>query len=234
MLKSIALAVLIIPAVIYTTHKEWQHLGFWNFSDEESKQYIAELGERMGQLPDVMGDWKYVSETPINPEQIRAAKITKYQARLYRNSVTGAEVSIFLSTGPRGDICVHTPAQCHPNAGHVAVAEEQVRDVYDADEAGEQKDILGSFVWQRYRTNQNQETEIWWSFNEVGKWEGTKNPRMNFTKPGLFKLYVTAEKMGAGKSSDPPQVSFLRAFLPKLDNNLFPPEKPAEDKVAVK
>ena len=236
MLKSIALVALIIPGVVYTTHKEWQRLGFWNFSDEESKQYIDNLGKQMVDMPDVMGDWKYIGDSNVNPDQIRVAKITKYQARVYENKKTGTQVSIFLSTGPRGDICIHTPAQCLPNTGNAAIAEEEVRQVRQVDEEGKEKSLLGSFVFQRYRNKDNQETEIWWSFNESGKWEGTKNPRMSFTKPGLYKLYVNVEKMGTAleRNSDPPQASFLRVFIPELNKRLFPTEQRPAEKVAAK
>ncbi len=238
MWKSIALAALIIPAVVYTTYKEWQHLGFWNFSDEEGKQYVADLGESMAEMPDVVGDWKYVEDTPVNLEQIRVAKITKFQARKYQNKTTGAEVTIFLSTGPRGDICIHTPAECNPGAGNIPVIPDlQVHNIYQLDETGEPKNNLGSFVWQRYRSSRdNQEFEIWWSYNETGKWEGEKNPRMAFTKPGLYKLYVTDVKQGnsGGKKNEPPQMSFLRAFIPELNQRLFRSQQPTAEKVAAK
>ena len=173
MLKSIALAVLIVPAVIYATHKEWQHLGFMNFSDEESKQYVADLGQRMATLPNVVGDWEFVSDHQMSEGQIRAAKITKYQSRLYRNKKNGLQVSVFLSTGPRGEICIHTPNECNPASGDVPVLPElQVRDVYQLDESGEQKQNFGSFVWQRYRRLNQNEIEIWWSYNENGNWQG--------------------------------------------------------------
>lgn len=238
MLKSIALVALIIPAVVYTTHKEWQHLGFMNFSDEESKQYIDNLGQCITSVPNVVGDWEYAGDTPVNLEQIRVAKITQFQARLYRNKKTGAEVTIFLSTGPRGDICIHTPAECNPSTGDMLVVPDvQVRDIFQVDEAGEQKNNLGSFVWQRYRrARDNREYEIWWSYNETGKWDGAKNPRATFTKPGLYKLYVTDEKMGSstGKNAEPPQLSFLRAFIPALNKQLFQAQQPATEKVAAK
>lgn len=121
MLKSIALAALIIPAVIYTTQKEWQYLGFMDFSDEESKAYIADFSQRMEALPDSFGDWVLDHEKPVNEGQIRSAKITNYHSRVYRNKTNGSMVSIFLSTGPRGDICIHTPIECNPAAGFVEV-----------------------------------------------------------------------------------------------------------------
>lgn len=239
MLKSIILAALIVPAVVYTTQKEWQYLGFMNFTDEESKQYVAELSERLATLPDVVGEWEYVRDKPVNDGQIRAAKITKYQSRVYRNKTNGAEISIFLSTGPRGDICIHTPNECNPAAGYVQVLPDlQTRDVDQLDESGKPKKSLGSFVWQRYRHPKQQgEMEIWWSYNETGRWEGEKNPRMAFTKPGIYKLYVNEENTGAenaGNKQESPQLSFLRAFLPEANKLLFPAEKPVENKVAAK
>jgi hypothetical protein len=237
MLKSIALVALIIPAVIYTTQKEWQYLGFMNFSDEESKAYIAEFGKRMESLPDSFGDWVFVQEKPVHEEQIRSAKITKYHSRVYRNKVNGAKISIFLSTGPRGDICIHTPNECNPAAGYTEVLPDlQTRDIHLLDESGQPKKHLGSFVWQRFRHPKNGEQEIWWSYNETGKWEGEKNPRMAFTKPGIYKLYVYEETApGSGSTSgkqEPAQLSFLRAFIPEANKVLFPVEKPAENKVA--
>lgn len=239
MLKSIALVALIIPAVIYTTQKEWQYLGFMDFSDEESKAYIAEFGQRMDSLPDAFGDWVLDREKPVNEGQIRSAKITKYHSRVYRNKVNGAMVSIFLSTGPRGDICIHTPNECNPAAGYVEVLPDlQTRDVYQLDESGEPKKHLGSFVWQRFRHSKHGERETWWSYNETGKWEGEKNPRMAFTKPGLYKLYVDEERApgseSTGKKQDPAQLAFLRAFIPEANKVLFPPEKSTENKVAAK
>jgi hypothetical protein len=240
MLKSILLAALIIPAIIYTTQKEWQYLGFMDFSDEESKAYIDDFGQRMATLPDTVGDWVFDHEKPVHEGQIRVAKITKYQSRVYRNKVNGTMVSIFLSTGPRGDICIHTPIECNPAAGYVEVLpDSQTRDVYQLDESGEPKKNLGSFVWQRFRHPKlNVEREIWWSYNETGKWEGEKNPRMAFTKPGIYKIYVEEEvspgAVSAGKKQEPPQLSFLRAFIPEANKRLFPAEKPAENKVAAK
>jgi hypothetical protein len=236
MLKTIALVALIIPAVVFTTYQEWQHLEFLNFSDEESKLYVAQLGDRIPSIPDNFGDWSFAAEDAMDPAQISAAKITKYHSRSYRNKVTGAEVTILLSTGPRAEICIHTPAQCYPNAGNVPVNEEEVQDVHQINEAGEPLNLLGSFVWQRYRNNQNQDTEIWWSFNESGKWEGTKNPRMTFTKPGIYKLYVIKKKNGVseGKKSESPQLSFIRAFIPALNKQLFPSEDVKDNKVAIK
>lgn len=237
MWKSVALAALIIPAVIYTTQKEWQYLGFMNFSDEESKQYIADLSERLAVAPNVVGDWEFVQEKPVDERQIQRAKITKYQSRVYRNKTNGAMVSIFLSTGPRGDICIHTPNECNPAAGYTEVLPDlQTRDVYQLDESGEPKKNLGSFVWQRYRHPKYGERETWWSYNEVGKWEGEKNPRMAFTKPGIYKLYVDEERSpgtdAAGKKQEPPQLAFLRAFIPEINKQLFPEEYAAKGNVA--
>lgn len=236
MLKTIALVALIIPAVIYTTQKEWQYLGFMNFSDEESKAYIADFSKRMESLPDSFGDWVFEQEKPVNEEQIRSAKITKYHSRVYRNKVTGAKVSIFLSTGPRGDICIHTPNECNPAAGYVEVLPDlQTQEIYQLDESGQPKKHLGSFVWQRFRHPQNGEQEIWWSYNETGKWEGEKNPRMAFTKPGIYKLYVNVDEVRGYESANkqnPPLLSFLRAFIPEVNKVLFPAERSTENKVA--
>jgi hypothetical protein len=239
MWKSIALTALVIPVVIYTTHKEWQHLGFLNFSDDESKQYIDDFAKRIDALPKDYGDWVYDREKPVDPGQIHVAKIKNYQSKIYRNKNTGAMVSIFLSTGPRGDICIHTPIECNPAAGFFEVLPDvQTRDVQQLDEAGEPKKHLGSFVWQRFRNpKQNNEREIWWSYNETGKWEGEKNPRMAFTKPGIYKIYVEEEKTpgsesAAKKNQEPPHLSFLRAFLPEAQKTLFPQESAPENKVA--
>jgi len=240
MLKSIALAVMIIPVVIYTTHEEWKHLGFMNFSDEESKQYIADLGRRIDSLPEDYGDWVFEKERPVDEEQIRAARITKYQSRVLRNKSTGQIVSIFLSFGPRADICIHTPLECNPAAGLFEVLPDvQTQNVYQLDETGEPKKNLGSFVWQRFRNpKQNFEREIWWSYNESGSWEGEKNPRMAFTKPGIYKIYVeeerTSGKVVTSKKQEPAQLSFLRAFIPVANKVLFPTDSEKDDKVAIK
>ncbi len=220
MLKSIALAVIIIPVVIYTTQKEWQHLGFMNFSDDESKQYIEDFGKRMEALPQEFGDWVFDHDKPVDEGQIRSARITKYQSRVFRNKTNGAKVSVFLSTGPRGDICIHTPLECNPAAGFFEVLPDvQTRDVYQLDEAGEPKRNLGSFVWQRFRNpKQNFEREIWWSYNESGNWEGEKNPRMAFTKPGIYKIYVEEERTSGnivtGKKQEPAQTIVFASFYP--------------------
>lgn len=240
MLKSIALAALIVPVLIYTTHKEWQYLGFLNFSDEESNAYIEQFGKRMDALPDEYGDWVFDQEKPVDSGQILLAKITKYQSRVFRNKINGAKVSIFLSTGPRGEICIHTPLECNPAAGFFEVLPDvQTRDVYQLDEAGEPKKNLGSFVWQRFRNpKQNFEREIWWSYNETGNWEGEKNPRMAFTKPAIYKIYVEEEKtpnaQAANKKQEPPQLAFLRAFIPVANKVLFPTDTSQDDKVAAK
>jgi hypothetical protein len=237
MLKSIALVLIIVPALIYTTHKEWQHLGFMNFSDEESKQYIEDFSNRMNKLPKEYGDWVHEQDKPVNEEQIKSARITNYQSAVFRNKQTGAKVSIFLSTGPRGDMCIHTPLECNPAAGYSEVLPDvQKSDVYQLNEAGEPKKYLGSFIWQRFRNaKQNFDQEIWWSYNENGVWEGEKNPRMAFTKPGIYKIYVydeSTKSVESGKKSEPPQLSFIRAFIPVANKVLFPQEAP-KDNVAV-
>lgn len=240
MQKSIILALLIIPAVIYTTQKEWKYLGFLDFSDNESKQYIEKFGQRMADLPTSYGDWVFEREKPVDEGQIRTAKITQYQSRVFRNKNTGEMVSIFLSTGPRGDICIHTPVECNPAAGFVEVLPDtQTCEVFQLDASGEPKQNLGSFVWQRFRNPKlNIEREIWWSYNETGKWEGEKNPRMAFTKPGIYKIYVEEEKNPKAdptlKKKEPPQQAFLRAFIPEANKRLFPEDKPNVSKVAAR
>lgn len=148
------------------------------------------------------------------------AGLTGYAMRRYVHRKTGRALSVLLVCGRPGPIAAHTPEICFQGAGYVQMAAKARQTLKDALPtpitlwtAKFQHD--GAVPVQR---------RVWWGWSAAGAWLAPDHPRAQFgLHRVLYKLYVvhTLPRLGEPVAEDPTP-DFLRAFLPAVQQGLFP------------
>jgi hypothetical protein len=224
-------ACVIVPIMVYVTYKEWGKLKFVGFTDPRIVEQVNLFTNSFPTLPKQIGDWVEVEgrRDQVSPDAIAAAKITKFSSALYENRYTKSRVELFLSTGARADLTIHTPQQCYPGAGLAPQGEEQLHEIKVASAGSKETRSYGTFLSQVFSSAKgDRREEVWWSYNATKLWQGEKNPRGQFNNSfAMYKIYVMQDVSGkrpdGKKESD--HLSIINALMPFLDESLFVHEK---------
>ena len=174
---------------------------------------------RLDAVPAVVGDWR--SENLTIEDDLSRAGIKGYLNRRYRNSRTGATVSVLIVCGRPGPISVHTPDVCYRGAGYELAAPPQRKEVSAA--AGSPGQFWAGRFHKPASTNPAQ-LDILWSWNGGEGWQAPDRPRMAFARsPALYKLYVIRELVpGPRADKQDPSAEFVKEFLPEVTRALTP------------
>jgi hypothetical protein len=199
--------------------------GVW--TERWGKYDTDEIARRvycLKQVPKEFGRW-VGTDTPVDPHQLKIAKVSGVVQRSYKNQDTGAEVSIYLATGKARAISVHTPDKCYGAAGF-RLAEDQVAVPVKYD------DRVAEFYTGHFRKDTPEgglHLRIFWSWNATGKWEAPAVPKITFAKyQALYKLYAIRRiQPGEQFLQEDPTIGFLRELLPILEDQLNRAEGPA-------
>lgn len=194
----------------------------WEKADPEE---VAHFAERLKSVPTAFGDW-VSTPVEVDERQNKAAGIAGQFTRNFRNKVTGDEISVFLVCGPSRDMIIHSPDQCYVAAGFKLDGEDRRETV--AAPSGPAEFFNARFVKQE--TLEKVQLEILWSWSYAGVWEAPSVTRMHYAgKPALYKVYAIHKVVGqnAKASKESANVTFLKEFLPKLDQALFQDRAPA-------
>jgi hypothetical protein len=114
-------------------------------------------------------------------------------------------------------MAVHTPEVCYHGAGYelrgpptpFALPTETSQQLWTA----------------RFdkRVGRPGQLRLYWGWNAQGNWQAATTPRWQFRgEPFLYKLYVSHEIASPTAAEVDPTPEFLRAFVPVMQQTLFP------------
>jgi hypothetical protein len=193
--------------------------GYWTGRWSGSEALDAAVS-RLNRIPDTIGDW-HGATLEIDQRQLDQGEIDGYVSRRYEDRQGGRAVTILLVCGRPGPISVHTPDVCYRGLGYVPAAPPSPS-VFGRQAGGPAAEFTAA-TFERRQATTPQLLRILWSWNAGGSWEAPEYPRLRFaSSQALYKLYVIREASPLGRASDDSDIeSFLRLFLPTLDDALF-------------
>ena len=207
-----AVALLVSSGLV---HGYW--VGRWSDSEE-----IDAAVARLGRIPEVIDSWHGTS-LEIDRRQLEVGEIDGYTSRRYEDRRSGQAVTVLLVCGRPGPISVHTPDICYRGLGFVP-ADAPAPSAFGRG-PGRPAAAFFSATFERPQATTPQALRILWSWNAEGRWEAPDLRRLRFASyPYLYKLYVIREATPLDGSDDDDTAirSFLRSFLPAIDEALFP------------
>ncbi|MCS6851587.1 MAG: EpsI family protein [Gemmataceae bacterium] len=164
-------------------------------------------------LPATVGDW---SSEPIPVRRQELPNVSSWMVRRYTHRGNGASLSVSVVAGRPGPVSVHTPDMCYVGSGYELVNRPTRLTVATA--AGSQAEFnVGRF--RKDKADGVEQLRIFWAWSTGEGWQVPANPRLTFARyPVLYKLYVVRPLVRGNEAlDDDPAVSFLRVFLPQLD-----------------
>lgn len=175
---------------------------------------------KLDAVPAAFGDWDS-AVVEIDRKILERAEAVGSVSRVYRNSRTGAVVSVLLLCGPAGPIASHTPDVCYAGIGYTMEG-GQVRKTIDPP-AGPAAYWSARFV----KDPAEPALEVCWAWRGGETWTAADSPRVEYAANGvLYKFYVTRlVRPGSGIPGRPepdPIRDFLTEFLPQLRTALGP------------
>lgn len=193
------------------------------YSERWSARYDDDLKvftPRVYQVPMEFGNW-VGDKQEIDSLQFEGSDATGAISRSYKNSVTGDEVSIYLTVGMAYHMTLHSPDQCYPLNGYDIIAKKSQTEI----DCGLDKKV--EFARGGYRKQGVGTVQILWTFSDNSTWYGPMVPKAAFATSGaLFKLYIITKIQPGENPSATTRIGsdFAKEFLPILNQILFPPE----------
>ncbi|MCD0458868.1 exosortase-associated EpsI family protein [Roseiconus lacunae] len=173
-----------------------------------SRDVRAEQVDLLTQIPAEVGDWRLMSEKPLEGAAQRLLRCYGSSTRVYQNVDTGDNVTVAVLFGPRGPIAVHTPDVCYTSQGTKADAPRSVRSF----NTNQGKHRLWSIDFKQ-GGERSPSLNVLYGWSSGGDFSAADNPRFWLTDD-LYKLQVAGPITG---SATKPSEAFLKAFLPHLE-----------------
>ena len=204
----VAAAVLLLVAV---TVVQGVLTDRWTSGDmaEELRKTAASLEQN---FPKSFGDWEVEQELETDPRQMEVAGAVGHISRLYRNKLTGKQVSTFVVCATPHHASGHTPDRCYPGAGF-EIAEQEHRQSVPLSDGRTAETFTGTF------RKQGQTLRIFWTYGVDGTWVAPQIARIELAgKPAVNKLYaIVDETNDQDGSAMAACVEFLATLLPIFD-----------------
>jgi hypothetical protein len=133
----------------------------------------------------------------------------------YVHRTTGKAVTVFLGTGRRGPVSIHTPDVCYAASGFKGEGKRTYTFAADSPAAGA---TFYHDTMRKARAADNTQLRIFWSWNAGGTWQTAENPRFAFVGQSiLYKVYFIRE---VGTPPEPPEsdpcLDLMSHLLPQL------------------
>jgi hypothetical protein len=171
-------------------------------------------------LPARTGNWRVISETPLEKEALQTLQCPAHLNRTYLNEQTGDTVSVFVIVGPPGPIAAHTPDICYSSSDYALSAEKTVLAVHD------QANRDHSFWQMTLRPNDATRAplRVFYAWGTGHSWTATKEPRFSHAgAPYLYKIQLAGPEQDAAREFDA-CLDFLKCFLPGIQTHLVSPQ----------
>jgi hypothetical protein len=212
--------VLGIVAIVGLTIVEARISGRFQSSTVTAEQFEALLNN----VPMEIGDWQG-EDLPVEEQVRKTAGARGYVSRVYRNSVTGEEVTIWLIVGHSRDVMRHTPDICYPSSGFKTRAPENSRHTFVFE--GQPPADFYTNTFMKEDVTGRHLIRVFWSWykprddGEV-RWTAPKIVRLEIgNTPSLYKLYFTSNMRDGKESTEESQCNkFAETFLPIVEKAL--------------
>ena len=183
---------------------------------------LEAAGRRVESLPETFGDWRLTSEEDLDENAVRLLQCSGYIHRIYHNIKKPSlpQIQVAVLVGPAGPISVHTPEICYSSRDYTIAQKRRHLNISLAGESGEH------VLWGMSMSPNNlakRTLRVCYGWSTGGAWQAPEHPRFQYGgQPLLYKIQIASE-VAPGSSSDESEscTSFLRAFLPVLDQRLF-------------
>jgi hypothetical protein len=212
--------ILGVGAIIGLTIAEAKISGRFQSSNVTSEQFTTLLKN----VPMDIGDW-HGEDLPVEDQVRKTAGARGYVSRVYRNSVTGEEATIWLIVGHSRDVMRHTPDVCYPSSGFKTRAPENSRHTFVFEGQPPADFYTNTFV--KEDATGRHLIRVFWSWfkpQEDGTvtWKAPKIVRLEIgNTPSLYKLYFTSNMRDGKESTEDSQCNkFAEVFLPVVEKAL--------------
>lgn len=188
-------------------------------------ELLNEYTARLQNVPTAFGAWTS-TQTDVDEEQFDASNCDGQFSRLFVNSETGEQISVYLVSGRGYHVTIHTPNFCYKAAGF-----EQDREAAPFEFECPGMDDKSEVVHARFEKETPTETShlrILWTYNEKGSWRSPKLAKRTFGRAdAMYKMYIIrSTKRGVPSIEDDPSVQFAQEFIPLATQALFPSTPP--------
>jgi hypothetical protein len=184
-----------------------------------SKFDAEPITRRLESLPMKIDEWQGKDEES-DPSQLKGAGALSHLTRLYHNTRTGQNVSLFVVAGHSRDISVHTPDRCYRAAGWTQMGPQITHTL----PLGETNAEFYTATFRKEEPEGTQTLRVYWTWGHDGSWTAPQYPRLAFPSlEGLYKLYLIAPVTGDRDTpTEGPCLDFGRLVMPEVSKALFP------------
>jgi hypothetical protein len=200
--------------------------GLWSDRWTDSSADSQYLAERIDRLPLKLGDWQG-EDIAAAPRELRAAGAVGHLSRIYRNRLTGEQVSLFLICGHMRHVSVHTPDRCYPANGFEQQGEPQHFTIKTS--AGPVETFTTTFR-QEEATGVHKQ-RVFWTWGYEAQWQAPDNPRVTFGGVrALYKLYLITSVPPSVQQppEESPALHFAQDTFGEINALLFADKSPGE------
>ena len=215
-------AALIVVGTAYV-HGIWTDRWEKQVASEKLRQY----SERLDQVPTSFGDWESIPQE-VDPAQFKESGCDHQFSRLFTNSVTGEQISVFLVSGRGYHVTIHTPEFCYKAAGYDQQAEE-VTYALEAPNMPSESEFVHA-LFKKDTATESSHLRILWTFAVKDEWRSPKFAKYNYGgEDAMYKLYlIRSIAQGVPEIGNDPAVGFAKELLPILNQTLFPADASAD------
>jgi len=195
--------------------------GLWSDRWSDSTVDSRHQAERIARLPLKLGEWQG-EDIAATEREIKASGAVGHLSRIYRNQLTGEQVSLFLICGHMRHVSVHTPDRCYPANGFEQQGEPQRFTI--ATSAGPIETFTTTFRQEEATGIHRQ--RVFWTWGYEDHWQAPENPRVSFAGVrAMYKMYLISAVPPTGEQSaeESPALKFAQDTLGELNTILFAP-----------
>ncbi len=197
--------------------------GIWADRWAEPGIDAKEFAARLALVPMKIGVWEG-EDREQDAAVLKGAGAVGSVSRIYRNTKTGEQVSVFIICGHSRDVAGHTPQECYPAAG---MPQKGGVKPWILDRMGDAKikDNFSTAVFSKESTTEGVESvRVFWAWlSEADQsWQAPENAKLHYAGVrALFKVYLINGNSGESPA-DTSSVKFARVFMPTLTEALRP------------
>jgi hypothetical protein len=172
---------------------------------------------RLQAIPMQLGAWQVVKDGELDEPTIKMLRCTGNFLRVYKNKLTGREVSVVMMVGPTGPLVQHTPDVCYRSSNYRT--DQSRRRVEIVDRSG----ASHPFFLTTFRENAaaGRRLQVHYGWYHAGTWRAPENPRTGFSAiPMVYKIQVATFIHPNGELNEDVGGEFLKEALPALELEL--------------